>query len=455
MGGSLTNGTTDSAHGARDQMPGRQYVTHSDEIDRRLEGIAGRVGQGYAERLTPRELLEMFGAQRRGASIVDNIRSRLAKHGLGTDPDFEAAGPDDSLDVRQDGDTPLHLRKLREADEALSNSNPPVEVSVRQLLNWFGAERRGPIVVERVQASLAGFDLETHPDFTAAHIDATIELVRRRTHSADNSSPETPDAEAQEPEAPQPSSTPDPTPRIGTLIDPRAKPLVSTRPGESLRAALTKMMAEQISYMPVLAGEHRVLGMLRWRDIATRLALCGGSLDDPVELVAQPKVNVAPTTASFFDLIPSIVAEGYVLVRDERNVVSGIITRSRLGSVLQDQAGPFIMLGEIEGQARRIAERGGFTLDELCELQGEHDPRAIRSIGDLTLGQIARLFEKPENWTRLGLQIDHAEFMSRFHAVREIRNDLMHFNPDSPSLEQKQQLANFQAFMREVERAMP
>jgi hypothetical protein len=454
MSETLTKGSIDAAR-APGQAPSRQYVSDSDEIDRRLEGIAGRVGHGSSEQITPRELLEMFGAQRRGASIVDNIRSRLAKHGLKTDPDFETAGPDDPLNVQQDGDTPLHLRKLREAGEALANNNPPIEVSVRQLLNWFGAERRGPSVVERVEASLAGFDLETHPDFTAAHIDANVALVRRRAHSAEKSSAEIPEAGAQETEPPPPPSTPDPTPRIGTLIDPRAKPLVTTRPGESLRAALTKMMAEQISYMPVLAGEHRVLGMLRWRDIATRLALSGGSLDDPVELVAQSKVNVAPTTASFFDLIPSIVADGYVLVRDERNVVSGIITRSRLGSVLHDQAGPFIMLGEIEGQARRVAERGGFTLVELSELQGEHDPRAIRSISDLTLGQLGRLFEKPTNWARLGLQIDRTEFMSRFHAVRQIRNDLMHFNPDSPSLEQKQQLANFQAFMREVEHAMP
>lgn len=434
-----------------------------DDVDRELEGIAGRIGSGRTERRSLRQLLELFGAKRRGANIVESIRSRLAKHGLKTEPDFVDAGPDDDLQIIQDGNTPYHLRKLREADATLSRNEQAVEVTVRQLLAWFGAARRGSAVVDRVRASLDGFDLETEPDFNAVHVDSTVSLARRETTRAADAdeeapaSPENPsnDEPATTQDKGSPPSISDPTPRVGALIDPRAKELIKAQPGETLKSALTKMLAEQISYLPVLKNDYAALGIVRWREIVSHLALAGGSLDQNIEVVMQRDVSIVQTTDLFFDIIPKIVDAGYVLVRNERRAISGIITRSLLGKFLHDQTGPFTMLGEIEVKARRIAERGDFTVAELRALQLENDPREIHSVADLTLGQMGRLLENDANWCRLGLQVDRKEFMRRFHEVRQIRNDLMHFDPDSPSDEQKSKLANFRGFLREIERALP
>jgi hypothetical protein len=41
----------------------------------------------------------MFGAYRRGANIVEEIRSRLARHQLDTDPDFNEVHVDEKVDI--------------------------------------------------------------------------------------------------------------------------------------------------------------------------------------------------------------------------------------------------------------------------------------------------------------------------------------------------------------------
>jgi hypothetical protein len=41
-----------------------------------------------------------------------------------------------------------------------------------------------------------------------------------------------------------------------------------------------------------------------------------------------------------------------------------------------------------------------------------------------------RLVQNEENWSKLGLAIDRVEFARVLDRVREIRNDVMHFDPD-------------------------
>ena len=54
----------------------------------------------------------------------------------------------------------------------------------------------------------------------------------------------------------------------------------------------------------------------------------------------------------------------------------------------------------------------------------------VSKASDLTLGEYARLLENPVRWQRLQLQLDRAEFLKPLQRIREIRNDVMHFDPD-------------------------
>lgn len=56
----------------------------------------------------------------------------------------------------------------------LRNDEKPESVTVRTLLSWFGAQRRGYLVVADIRRGLAEHGLETVPDFEFAYIDSLI-----------------------------------------------------------------------------------------------------------------------------------------------------------------------------------------------------------------------------------------------------------------------------------------
>ncbi len=47
-----------------------------------------------------------------------------------------------------------------------------------------------------------------------------------------------------------------------------------------------------------------------------------------------------------------------------------------------------------------------------------------------TFGEYIRLLENGERWTKLGLKIDRVKFTEQLRRIRDIRNDVMHFDPD-------------------------
>ncbi|MBO7570311.1 MAG: hypothetical protein J6T11_08205, partial [Bacteroidaceae bacterium] len=50
---------------------------------------------------------------------------------------------------------------------------------------------------------------------------------------------------------------------------------------------------------------------------------------------------------------------------------------------------------------------------------------------DLTFGEYIRILGEVKNWKRLGLKtVDRSIFVQSLERVREIRNSIMHFDPD-------------------------
>jgi hypothetical protein len=133
---------------------------------------------------------------------------------------------------------------------------------------------------------------------------------------------------------------------------------------------------------------------------------------------------------SIFDAIPIIVTHQYVLVRSEDNKISGIITASDLSEQFRLLAEPFLLLGEIENLLRGlIADR--FSNEDLAGVRDPSDAgRKIQGPDDLAFGEYLRLFEKPERWEQFGLAIDRVSFCRDLDSIRQIRNDVMHFDSD-------------------------
>lgn len=406
--------------------------------------LAAKVADVGPVEVTPRQLVEMVGSKRRGSKIVDRVRSRLARHSLTTDHDLLEVGADAPIRVLKTEaeayPAPSYLEPLAAAVAQLERTPlSPKTMPVREMLSWFGVQKRGATIADRVEATLAGFDLRTEPDFNSVHIDAEVQLVALEGGTNEEQGPPpsgeaegTADSAGPAPAQPD-SSSHHATFDVGTL-DEANRPIISVKPQSSLRAAMSLMLSERLSHLPIMPSEHRVDRVLRWKDLGRYLILQGSvSLDLPVEDVASSAVTVR-FNEPYLDVIPKIIQHSCVLVRGAAGKYTGIITKKDLGRHLLESAKPFVTLGEIERGLRVLIERGEFSSTELQEWAV--DPKSGRKasvLSELSFGEYQRLLERPEAWKRLDLAIEKKTFVEALDRVKDVRNSVMHFEPAGQS----------------------
>lgn len=63
-----------------------------------------------------------------------------------------------------------------------------------------------------------------------------------------------------------------------------------------------------------------------------------------------------------------------------------------------------------------------------------------------------RLLESEERWQKLGLKIDRRRFIEQLKRIRDIRNDVMHFDPDGITPEELEDLRRFSDFLERLQR---
>lgn len=89
---------------------------------------------------------------------------------------------------------------------------------------------------------------------------------------------------------------------------------------------------------------------------------------------------------------------------------------------------PFLLVAEIESHIRQILMK----LDQVDLKNGKDQrdvERKIESVADLTFGEYLRLFENPVIWIKLRLQIDRNTFCEQLKRIKDVRNNIMHFDP--------------------------
>ena len=142
--------------------------------------------------------------------------------------------------------------KLENISNQLKNGVAPPREYVRSFLRWFGAERRGYRIVQYIRRVLKEYGIVTTPDFEYAYIDASIGFQR--------ASEVTDSARSR-------IST-----RIGRLESANKAP-VSVKPDSTVQQAITLMMTNDFSQLPVMTSIHDVKGIVSWKSIGSRLAL--------------------------------------------------------------------------------------------------------------------------------------------------------------------------------------
>jgi CBS domain-containing protein len=290
-------------------------------------------------------------------------------------------------------------------------------------------------------------ELGTQPDFESAYIDSRISFVKAATKpigqpGACGSAPES----TKIVELSTSGISTDPTQRIGKLASANKTP-VSIKPDATLTEAVTIMLYHDFSQLPVMTSERDVKGMISWSSIGSRLSqqrdckYVRDFMESPHEISSD---------TSLFDAIDTIVKYEYVLIRDSEKKISGIVTTSDLSLQFRQLGEPFLLLGEIENHIRSLID-GKYTVEQLNAVRDPNEPdRGIKNVNDLTFGEYVRLLQNPDHWALLKLGIARQLFVSQLDKVREIRNDVMHFDPDGIGESDLQTLREFVQFLQRV-----
>lgn len=323
--------------------------------------------------------------------------------------------------------------KLQAIVAQLKKGVVPPRETVRSFLLWFGHERRGYRVVRYIRSQLKKYGLATHPDFDYMYIDGYIGFVAAPSQGG------LPNGEAA-------TQTSDPTYRIARLESANKVP-VSIKPDSTLQQAITIMLSHDFSQLPVMTTPREVKGSVSWKAIGTRLGL---KRDCATVRDCMEPAHIVSSDESLFTAIDTIASHDYVLVQAKDKTICGIVTASDFTDQFRRLAEPFLIVGEIENGIRRLLH-GRFTAKELGEATAPGDDnRTIEAVSDLTFGEYVRILEDEKRWKKLGLEIDRVEFVSRLDKIREIRNDVMHFDPDGLEPSDMEQLREFSQFLRRL-----
>jgi CBS domain-containing protein len=350
--------------------------------------------------------------------------------------------------------------QLKETADQVNKGNGRTE-TVRTLLSWFGAERRGYWKVHEIRKALRKVKLTTDPDFEEAWIDAPLVFLSKPQLGKNGASPQA--ITAEEEVVPKPSDAEDAPPsarrpsegvnsriKIGMLAAANRPPLC-TSPDARVAEAVTLMLQHDYSQLPVTTTERDVKGIFSWKSLGSRLTL--GRQNRKVRECMEA-ANEIRSDASLFEAIQQIVEHECVLVRDGARRVTGIVTTADLSMQFAQLGEPFLLLGQIENHVRNLIGDKYTKVELVAACDPSDSGREVEDVTDLTLGEYIRLLEDPKRWEKLSIPIDRRTFVDELKRVGRIRNDVMHFDPDGVGPDDLTTLRKFARFLNDLEKKL-
>lgn len=317
--------------------------------------------------------------------------------------------------------------KLQEIVKEIKENDKEFEMSPRELLWHFYYEKRTKGNRFWIDLFLEENQLEVTPDYTSCWIDGKVTLKHQKRAKSKNSH--------------------DPIQRIRLLNAANNPPITISR-DSTLKEALTLMMLHNYSQLPVMSGKRTVHGFVTWETIG--YGLTNGCESDLVKDFISTEITIVDYDTPLLNAISTIIQKEFVLVEKPDKSISGIVTLADISKHFLIVSEPFLLLEQIENHIRQILN-GKFLLNdikEFCKIGDEE--REIEHIDDLNFGDYVRIIENPNYWEGLKLSIERTHFIKHLHKVREIRNDIMHFDPDGISDVQKDDLIKMANFLAEL-----
>lgn len=324
--------------------------------------------------------------------------------------------------------------QYEEVFQKIADSKQSEKSSARSLLSLFGYSRRGYLVCKEIDEALNHYSLKTEPYWVETWIDEEVTISPAEKTTGNSIAI---------------SKSVDTIKRIKLLNEANKEPIYVT-PNTKIEAAITLMLYNKCSQLPVSSNglfEKDIIGYISWKTIAIN-KICGLGGDKVSDYLVKEKC-ILPSDTPILKALESIHKHDFILVSDNHKIC-GIITTAQMSTTYKTLTDKFLLIEQIERQVRTILN-GKFTVDEINDIiKKEEGAEPITSIDDLSFGQYIRIIEAEPNWEKLDLKFDKKFITKKLNNVRELRNDIMHFDPADITPEQVNELADVSDFLNSV-----
>lgn len=350
--------------------------------------------------------------------LLDDLRQELLALAAADAPQGQTPEPVDDVPDHEPDAAAHALAQERYVflaqARATAQEGKPTAMSVRDLLERWGASRRGAVISQGIEADLANHGLTAQPDFRMIGLDGQVALQMQALRYE---TPQPADANGEE-ELPREIRR-----TVGTLASASGGVTSVTRDA-TITEALTKMLLDDYSQLAVLSSPRQLAGAVTWKSITEARNV------KPDATVRDALVAAEPVAydRDLREILPQLQENGYVFVKGSTNTIDGVVTTTDVVGLYGEVEEPFLLLGELD-LALRAVITSTFAPGEINDVcNPDRDGEA--ALEKLSFGDYQRVLENPECWKKLGWALDRVVFTRRLEEIREFRNDFMHYNPD-------------------------
>jgi len=309
----------------------------------------------------------------------------------------------------------------------IKENDKEFEITPRELLNYFYCEKRTSGNVWFINRFLDENQLETEPNYVNGWIDGTVILKHKKKATTKNGI--------------------DPIQRIKLLPSSNNEPISIPRDAK-LKEAITLMMLNNYSQLPIMNGSRNVIGYVGWDTIGC--ALSNGINSEDVKDYIKTEITILNYDTPILEAISVVIEKEFVLVSKNDKTISGIVTIADISNQFLLVTEPFLLLEQIENHIRQLLDKK-FLIEELKTFC-QNNEKDIEFIDDLSFGDYIFILSNPDNWDKLNLKIERSYFIKHLDKIRIIRNDVMHFDPEGITKEQKNDLNKMAKFLMELKK---
>lgn len=291
--------------------------------------------------------------------------------------------------------------------EQIKKDKKPQTITPRELMNSLNCYKRTSGNCQYIDKFLKDNQLEVSPNYTDTWIDGEIEIRHKKI------------AETKIPK--------DPIKRVRVLEAANRNPKYVNN-NDSLNTAITIMQMNKFSQLPVTNnGERGIIGYISWETISE--AWFNGIKSECVKDYTKEDIQIIKPDTPLLDAIKIIYKCDFAVVVGKDKSLQGIITTADISSEFLLNTMPFLLLEEIEKSIRVLFD-GSLLLEDIKKVC-QNTEKEITSIDDLSFGHYKCIIENPTLWEKLKIHADKKMLTERLEKIRKIRNDIMHFAPDS------------------------